>query len=218
MGSHTVTDDRIIDSVTLIRQLRFMLKFRRRPLFQFLNSLLPVTMLSVLTSLIFKLPAESGEKIGFCLTVLLAFAVYVTIVSDHIPTTSLTVYLIVILAFGIVSVFVTIFVLYCHNVNGEEPIPNWLQKLANHVLIPFSCTKNCSCCTWNCCNRKRKINSQQKDENLRNPDVKKWVEPEISWKELGRIVDSFSFNASLLINFVMGLLTYLLLIYGYLKS
>ncbi|KAJ8300321.1 hypothetical protein KUTeg_021840 [Tegillarca granosa] len=78
MESHTVTDDRIINSVTLIRQLRFMLKFRRRPLFQFLNSLLPVTMLSVLTSLIFKLPAESGEKIGFCLTVLLAFAVYRT--------------------------------------------------------------------------------------------------------------------------------------------
>ncbi|KAJ8300320.1 hypothetical protein KUTeg_021839 [Tegillarca granosa] len=119
-----------------------------------------------------------------------------------------TVYLIVILAFGIVSVFVTIFVLYCHNVNGEEPIPNWLQKLANHVLIPFSCTKKCSCCTWNCCNRKRKINSQQKDENLRNPDVKKWVEPEISWKELGRIVDSFSFNASLLINFLSQVIGY----------
>ncbi|KAJ8300319.1 hypothetical protein KUTeg_021838, partial [Tegillarca granosa] len=208
MASHTVTDDLRFYGVT-ITKLKFMLKFRRRPLFQFLNSLLPITMLSVLISLIFKLPAESGEKIGFCVTVLLAFAVYVTIASNHIPTTSvstsylckykvnITVYLILILAFGIVSSFVTIFVLYCHNVSGEELVPNWLLKLASHVLIPFSCTKKCSCFNRNCCNRKRKINCQQKDKKLQNP------EPEISWKELGRIVDSFSFKASILINFVM---------------
>ncbi|KAJ8300474.1 hypothetical protein KUTeg_021993 [Tegillarca granosa] len=89
MASHTVTDDLRFYGVT-ITKLKFMLKFRRRPLFQFLNSLLPITMLSVLISLIFKLPAESGEKIGFCVTVLLAFAVYVTIASNHIPTTSVS--------------------------------------------------------------------------------------------------------------------------------
>ncbi|KAJ8300589.1 hypothetical protein KUTeg_022108, partial [Tegillarca granosa] len=89
IGTNTIIDDRLVGSEP-VRQLKFKLKFRRRPLFLFLNSLLPVTLLSLLTILIFKLPAESGEKIGFCLTVLLAFAVYVTIVSNHIPTTSMS--------------------------------------------------------------------------------------------------------------------------------
>ncbi|KAJ8300588.1 hypothetical protein KUTeg_022107, partial [Tegillarca granosa] len=234
IGTNTIIDDRLVDS-TPIRQLKFKLKFRRRPLFLFLNSLLPVTLLSLLTILIFKLPAESGEKIGFCLTVLLAFAVYVTTVSNHTPTTSIStsylccrrpIYLIVILAFGIVTVFVTIFVLYCHNTTSEKPVPGCLSKLASHVLIPLSCVEKGFCCTWKCCNRKRKtinkntneisqnieMNYVKRETNNKNPDefsqnleMNTSMEMQISWKEFGQIVDSFSFNAALLINIVMGL-------------
>jgi len=37
---------------------------------------------------IFKLTPESGERVGLSLTILLAYAVYLTLISESIPTTS----------------------------------------------------------------------------------------------------------------------------------
>lgn len=85
----TKVDDTVIHGNYIVRHLSYFLTFRRRPMFQFLNSILPVTMLSGMTCLVYKVPPDSGEKIGFCLVVLLAFAVYLTMVSEHMPTTSL---------------------------------------------------------------------------------------------------------------------------------
>lgn len=64
------------------------LTFRRRPAFLVMSIVLPVITIAFLSSLIFTLHPESGEKMGFCLTVMLAYAVYLTLVSDHMPTTS----------------------------------------------------------------------------------------------------------------------------------
>jgi hypothetical protein len=69
-------------------RLYFSFTLKRRPLFHLLNTLFPVILMSFLTAMVFKLPSESGEKIGFCLTVLLAYAVYLMVISDNIPKTS----------------------------------------------------------------------------------------------------------------------------------
>ena len=45
-------------------------------------------MLALLGPLVFVLPVESGEKIGFALTILLSLSVVLTILSDHIPPIS----------------------------------------------------------------------------------------------------------------------------------
>jgi hypothetical protein len=47
--------------------------------------------MAVLIAMVFKLPVDSGEKIGFSLTVLLAYAVYLTMISENIPSTSVAV-------------------------------------------------------------------------------------------------------------------------------
>lgn len=47
--------------------------------------------MAFLVAMVFKLPADSGEKVGFGLTVLLAYAVYLSLISTDIPSTSLTV-------------------------------------------------------------------------------------------------------------------------------
>jgi hypothetical protein len=54
----------------------FYIKLQRRPLFHIINTLFPVALMAVLIAMVFKLPVDSGEKIGFSLTVLLAYAVY----------------------------------------------------------------------------------------------------------------------------------------------
>ena len=71
-------------------RLKFSIRIRRRPLFHMLNTLFPVILMAFLTVIVFKLPPESGERIGLSLTILLAFAVYLTLISESIPQTSLS--------------------------------------------------------------------------------------------------------------------------------
>ena len=68
----------------------YRIKLQRRLLFHVINMLIPVSLMAILIAFVFKLPVESGEKIGFSLTVLLSYAVYLTLISDHIPSTSVT--------------------------------------------------------------------------------------------------------------------------------
>ena len=71
-------------------RLKFSITIRRRPLFHLLNTLFPVILMAFLTVIVFKLPPESGERIGLSLTILLAFAVYLTLISESIPQTSMS--------------------------------------------------------------------------------------------------------------------------------
>ena len=56
-----------------------------------MNILLPCFMLSVLIMIGFLLPPDSGEKISLGLSVLLAFTVFLVMIADSIPRTSLAV-------------------------------------------------------------------------------------------------------------------------------
>ena len=69
-------------------QVTFLFKFKRKPDFYGLNMILPVLLLAVMAVFVFMLPAESGEKIGFSLTVLLAFVVLMTLLGDKMPSTA----------------------------------------------------------------------------------------------------------------------------------
>ena len=70
-------------------QVSFDLTFKRRPMFQVMNTIIPMILLASLSVFVFQLPPDSGEKMGYSLTTLLAFAVYLTLVSANIPTTSI---------------------------------------------------------------------------------------------------------------------------------
>ena len=71
--------------------LTFQIELQRRPVFHVLNTLFPVALMAFLIPMVFKLPPDSGEKIGYSLTVLLAYAVYLTLISENIPSTSVTI-------------------------------------------------------------------------------------------------------------------------------
>ena len=71
--------------------ITFSLKLRRRPLFHVGKTLFPVSIMPILIAAVFKLPVESGEKIGFSLTVLLSYAVYLSVITEDIPSSSKTV-------------------------------------------------------------------------------------------------------------------------------
>lgn len=63
-------------------------KFKRKPLFMLVNILLPMIVLALLTPMVFLMPKNSGERVGYAITTLLAISVYMTIISDHLPKNS----------------------------------------------------------------------------------------------------------------------------------
>ncbi|KAL3831897.1 hypothetical protein ACJMK2_023591 [Sinanodonta woodiana] len=113
----------------------FTMKLRRKPLFYLLNVIVPVIMLSALNVCIFVLPAESGEKASFSVTVFLSLAVFLTIVTSTLPQNSekisfFGIYLIIMAGLSTLIVILSLFIIRLNSRDVEaDPIPLWLVKL-----------------------------------------------------------------------------------------
>ena len=93
------------------------LTLQRRIVYYALTICVPVLILSILNCLVYLLPPDSGEKISFCLTVLLAYMVYISFLSDDLPRTSkttsyLVVYLSSMICLSFLSVLNSVVVLF----------------------------------------------------------------------------------------------------------
>ncbi|XP_059154939.1 neuronal acetylcholine receptor subunit alpha-6-like [Physella acuta] len=97
---------------------------KRRPLFLIFNVVLPVVFLSFLNILVFVIPVESGEKIAYGITVLLALSVFMSIVSAMLPRSStmprVTVYLFILLTISVLTVVDSIFIVYIYHMEEKE--------------------------------------------------------------------------------------------------
>ena len=81
-----------VDGVThYFPQVYFNVFIRRRPAYYILNRILPVVLSSFLVVVVFVLPSESGEKVSYALTELLALAFLLTLITDYMPSTSITI-------------------------------------------------------------------------------------------------------------------------------
>uniref|UniRef100_A0A2C9L094 Neurotransmitter-gated ion-channel ligand-binding domain-containing protein n=1 Tax=Biomphalaria glabrata TaxID=6526 RepID=A0A2C9L094_BIOGL len=124
----------LIDSSTVISNLSaggtnlssvdFHLVLRRRPYFLLLNIVLPVVFLSFLNILVFSIPVESGEKVGYGITVLLALSVFMSIISGMLPRSStlprVTIYLFILLAISVLTVVDSIIIVYIYHKEEKE--------------------------------------------------------------------------------------------------
>ncbi|OWF44873.1 acetylcholine receptor subunit beta-like [Mizuhopecten yessoensis] len=193
--------------------VKFTLTMRRRPLFHVLNTLFPVALMSVLSAMVFKLPADSGEKMGFSLTVLLAYAVYLTLISDTIPSTSVTacylsIYLALILMFGTFAVMCSILVLNVY-FRAEEMEISKGWRLATKVMA-FLVRWQQPCLPYRCHIRQNDRGNKVESLSLQKaplPDDKNSIvdqqevvienevndDLEISWKIISYILDKFFF-------------------------
>jgi hypothetical protein len=68
--------------------VKFTLSLKRKYSYYLMNMILPVIVLALMAPFVFILPVESGEKMGYCLTILLSLSVVMTLVSESIPPTS----------------------------------------------------------------------------------------------------------------------------------
>ena len=69
-------------------QIEFTIVISREYLFPFLNTMLPVFLLSLVHLLVFLLPIDSDERTSFSYTLLLTLVVFMTMVSDRLPPTN----------------------------------------------------------------------------------------------------------------------------------
>ncbi|CAC5376083.1 CHRNB4 [Mytilus coruscus] len=108
----------------------FTLNLKRNSTYYLMNIIIPIILLSILNVFTFALPADSGEKMGYCITVFLSFAVFLTIVSSELPKTSgsiLGYYLMFQLGMGTFVVCCTTIELRLHH--RKDDVPKNIIKL-----------------------------------------------------------------------------------------
>jgi hypothetical protein len=107
---------------------------------------MPVVFLGLLNILVFLIPAESGERISYSVTVMLAITVFLSSVADSLPKTSSPISLLsyYLLANSGLSVFICLcsilIVRTCHNTDshasGMAAIARMICKRQNKLIVP----------------------------------------------------------------------------------
>ncbi|KAG7485979.1 neuronal acetylcholine receptor subunit alpha-3-like [Solea senegalensis] len=108
---------------------------RRLPLFYTINLIIPCLLISFLTVLVFYLPSDCGEKVTLCISVLLSLTVFLLVITETIPSTSLVIpligeYLLFTMIFVTLSIVITVFVLNVHyRTPMTHTMPGWVRSV-----------------------------------------------------------------------------------------
>ncbi|XP_005112357.1 neuronal acetylcholine receptor subunit beta-3-like, partial [Aplysia californica] len=118
-NSFTLPTGQAVSMVTSI------ITFGRLPGYFVINLLFPTCALSLLNILVFILPADSGEKVGYSITVLLSVMLQMGLTADYLPKTSdvvplITQYLTILTILSILSVVATVLILFLHHKSDEQ--------------------------------------------------------------------------------------------------
>lgn len=113
---------------------------RRLPMFYTINLIIPCLFISFLTVLVFYLPSDCGEKVTLCISVLLSLTVFLLVITETIPSTSLVIplvgeYLLFTMIFVTLSIAVTVFVLNIHyRTPTTHTMPKWVKTVFLQLL------------------------------------------------------------------------------------
>ncbi|KAL8596820.1 hypothetical protein ACOMHN_027149 [Nucella lapillus] len=112
----------------------FSFTLKRRVMFYILNMIFPIFLLSLLSCLVFLLPADSGEKMTVSVTIFLSFAVLLSLINNSLPTNSDSVCLfsvyIAVQMFISVSIVIAAFIVFMNRGDEES---DFVPKISNDV-------------------------------------------------------------------------------------
>ncbi|XP_075061350.1 neuronal acetylcholine receptor subunit alpha-3-like [Mixophyes fleayi] len=121
--------------VEIYQDITYSLYIRRLPLFYTIYMIVPCLLISCLTILVFYLPSDCGEKVTLCMSVLLSLTVFLLVITEIIPSTSLVIpligeYLLFTMIFVTLSIVITVFVLNVHyRTPKTHTMPQWVKKI-----------------------------------------------------------------------------------------
>lgn len=150
-GMWDLTDTSVASYSDPVRQLTtitIVLEMKRISTFHLINMILPIVLVGLLNNLVFLLPAQSGERVGYSITVLLAIAVFQTIASDILPTVSkprislLCIKLLIDLVLSALVMTLTIVTLYFYHMPETRRIPSCVVVVTKCVLCKNCCKPN----------------------------------------------------------------------------
>ncbi|MEE6513346.1 hypothetical protein FKM82_020920 [Ascaphus truei] len=124
----------------IYQDITYSLYIRRLPLFYTINMIIPCLLISCLTILVFYLPSDCGEKVTLCMSVLLSLTVFLLVITEIIPSTSLVIpligeYLLFTMIFVTLSIVITVFVLNVHYRSPKtHTMPEWVKTIFLHML------------------------------------------------------------------------------------
>lgn len=158
-------------------EYKVTLTIKREPLYYSMMVVCPTILFGLLNPLVFLLPVESGERIGLSMTILLSYAIFLTLVSDVIPATSNPMCLMVILMIATIIVSGIIVFLAIENSalyhRDESRKKNILWKFIG-ARLPWS-------------KHRDTITLLLKDQST--VSCSSWTELDISWKDVADGLD-----------------------------
>ncbi|CAG2224849.1 unnamed protein product [Mytilus edulis] len=125
-----------------VSNVNFVLYLTRKPYFLVLNLVLPSIIICTVNSLSFLIPVESGERLSFCVSLLLTYIVFLTTVLDKLPSTDtvscFNVYLFLQLIYSSFTVFGIIKTLEYYHYDSKKIVPMSYKKIVRY-LHKFLC-------------------------------------------------------------------------------
>nr|XP_011430969.3 acetylcholine receptor subunit alpha [Crassostrea gigas] len=186
----TNTSVTVATQVTNFQIMKLSLSMERRTTYYIAGLLLPILLMNAIQLLVFIIPVESGERIGYSITVLLAIAVFLTIIQDKLPESSepnvslLTYKLLVDMVIGCGMIFAVVIGLRFYFRTENLPVPGCLRGFAR--------------CFYLSCKRKRPTQTVVPEKE--DPDTESYS---VTWHDVGEAFDRMClllFILSLILN------------------
>ena len=193
----STTFERITDDEHGETHIACWITLKRKPMYFILNVFLPICLLTFLNLFVFLLPVESGEKVSFVVTIFLALAVFLTIVSGEMPENSenislLNAYVFTSTLMSTVIVIITILELRIHSLGSDRRIPTCIRHFTKFWASSHSKVSHDS-------DDEDDVNEYNKTRHVNRKSVKSVANIKIdthfkiNWQRVVRSLDNFFF-------------------------